>query len=92
MGLSERVARQELNSDLQREDIRTRDRLKDLRDRIMNEATDTLFARILPIRDYTAVQNNDFGYLIRLEDIEDKIANANDQLRQSVPDFSETER
>ena len=63
LGLHERVARQELKSDLQREDIRTRDRLKDLRDRIMNEATGSLFARILPIRNYTPVQNKDFGYL-----------------------------
>jgi CHAT domain-containing protein len=34
------------------------------------------------------VKNNDFGYLIRLEDIEDKIANADDQLRDSVPGLS----
>jgi CHAT domain-containing protein len=82
LGLSERVARQELNSDLQREDIRTRDRLKDLRDRMMNEATGSLLARVLPIRRiYTPVQNKDFGSLLRLEDIEDKIANADDQLR-----------
>jgi hypothetical protein len=86
LGLNERAARQELRSDLQREDIRTRDRLKDLRSRIMNEAVGTLFARIMPIRTYTPVHNNDFGFLIRLEDIEDKIANANDQLRHSVPD------
>jgi CHAT domain len=86
LGLNERVARQELRSDLQREDIRTRDRLKDLRSKIMNEATDTLFARILPIRAYTAVHSNDFGPLLRVEDIEDKIATANDRLRQSVPD------
>jgi CHAT domain-containing protein len=81
LGLNERVARQELKSELQREDIRTRDRLKDLRDRMMNEATDSLFARVLPIRNYTPVHNNDFGSLLRLEGIEDKIANADDQLR-----------
>ena len=89
LGLNERVARQELKSDLQREDIRTRDRLKDLRDRIMNEAANSLFVRVLPIRGYKPVKNQDFGYLIRLEDIEDKITSADDQLKQSVPEVSE---
>jgi hypothetical protein len=85
LGLNERVAREELKSDLQREDMRTRDRLKDLRDRIVDEAVDSLFTRIIPIRSYAPVQNNDFGYLFRLEDIEDKIESADTQLRLSVP-------
>jgi CHAT domain-containing protein len=83
LGVNQSVARQELTSDLQREDVRTRDRLKDLRDRLMDEAANSLLARVLPIRNYTQVRNTDFSYLSRLEDIEDKIANAEDRLRHS---------
>lgn len=83
LGLNERAIRQELKSDLKREDIRTRDRLKDVRDRAMHEAADSLFARVLPVRSHTQVEH-DFGYLLRLEDIEDKIASANDQLPNDV--------
>jgi hypothetical protein len=78
-----------VKSDLQREDIRTRDRLLDLRDNILREATDALVARILPIRDYAHAQNTDVNpLLLRLEDVEDKIASANEQLRRSVTDFA----
>jgi CHAT domain-containing protein len=83
LGVNQSVARQELTSDLQREDVRTRDRLKDLRDRLMDEAANSLLARVLPIRNYSPVKITDFGYLIRLEDIEDKIANAEARLRHS---------
>jgi CHAT domain-containing protein len=88
LGVNERVSVRQLNSDLQREDIRTRDRLKDLRERMLDDATTSLLARVLPIRPYTVVQNVDFGSLLRLEDIEDKITNADEQLRRTVPDFS----
>jgi hypothetical protein len=89
LGLNERVARQELKSELQREDMRTRDRLKDLRDGIMNDAKDSLLASVLPIRGYNLVENKNFGYLIRLEDIEDKISRANEQLRNKDTGLSE---
>ena len=88
LGLHARTARQALKSDLQREDIRTRDRLRELRDTMMDEATEALLARILPIRSYSRAANNDYAFLTRLEEIEDKIANADDQLDRSAPDFS----
>jgi CHAT domain-containing protein len=87
LGLNESALRQELKSDLRREDYRTRDRLSDLRDEVMDQATQSLLGRILPIRGYVHVTDNDYGFLLRLEDIEDKIASANDQLEQSDPEF-----
>jgi CHAT domain-containing protein len=87
LGLNARAGRQALKYDLQREDIRSRDRLQDLRDRLMEEGTDALLARAMPIRNYTPGKTNDYGPLIRLEEIEDKIVSADDQLKASVPDF-----
>jgi hypothetical protein len=88
LGLNAKVARQTLKSDLQREDIRTRDRLQNLRDKILNDAIDALLARVPPIRDYAPGQANDVASLLRLEEVEDKIASANEQLRRSATDFS----
>ena len=88
LGLHARTARQALKSDLQREDIRTRDRLRELRDTMMDEATEALLARALPIRSYSRAANNDYAFLTRLEEIEDKIANADDQLDRGAADFS----
>ena len=89
LGLNERVLRQQLKSDLEKEDVRTRDRLKDLRDRMMHDAVQSLLGRILPLRNnYTVVQNIDYGPLIRLEDVEDRIANAHDQLgKTNLPEM-----
>src|SRR5262249_16467372 len=77
-------------SDLQREDIRSRDRLQSLRDKIMEEAVDALLARVLPIRDsrqFSAGETNDYASLLRLEELEDKIIRSDDQLKTSTPDF-----
>src|SRR5262249_15265216 len=74
LGLNARVALQALKSDLQREDIRSRDRLQSLRDKIMEEAVDALLARVLPIRDsrqFSAGETNDYASLLRLEELED---------------------
>src|SRR5262245_9119980 len=59
LGVHARVARQVLKSDLQREDIRTRDRLQDLRDRLMDDATEALLGRIPPMRSYSPGETND---------------------------------
>ena len=88
LGLHARVARQALRSDLQREGIRTRDRLHDLRDKIMDEAAEALLARILPIRTSFGRSKQRLCLLRRLEEIEDKIANAEDQLARSASEFS----
>ena len=90
LGLNARAALQALNSDLQREDIRSRDRLQSLRDKIMEEAIDALVARILPIKDFrqfSAGETNDYASLLRLEEIEDKIVMSDDQLKTSNPNF-----
>ena len=88
LGLNENAARRELKFDLQREDIRTRDRLDDLRDNIMREATESLLARAMRYRPYQHVNNNDYGYLLRLQNIEDKIDSANKELRGNLPQAS----
>ncbi len=87
LGLNAWAARQGVKSDVQREDIRSRDRLLELRDKMMERATDDLLSRALPIRTYSPGQQNDYGSLIRLEEIEDKIATADDELQRSIPDF-----
>jgi CHAT domain-containing protein len=87
LGLNARLARQPLSSDLQRQDVRTRDRLHDLREKMLVDATDALLARILPIRNYTPVEKNEYGPLLRLEDIEDRIARTDDELRRNAPEF-----
>ena len=66
LGISERVTRERVTSDLQREDIRTRDRVRDLRDRLMEQATGSLLSRALPFRNYTPGQKNDYALPIRL--------------------------
>lgn len=88
LGLNSRAGRQRVRSDLQREDLRSRDRLMELRDRIMEKASEDLLARVLPIRNYSPGQTNDYGPLIRLEQIEDWISTADDKLQRSVPDFA----
>jgi hypothetical protein len=72
---------------LEKEDLRTRDRLKELRERILSDATDKLLERTTPIKLYAPSQNNDYAFLTRLEDIEEKIANADIEIKGSVPDF-----
>jgi CHAT domain-containing protein len=88
LGLHQRIIRQELKSDLQREDLRTRDRLQQLRDGMMDEATTTLLSRVLPIKNYVTGLKNDFAFLIRLEDLEDRISTTDQQLKQSIPSYS----
>jgi CHAT domain-containing protein len=88
MGLNARVALQALKSDLEREDIRSRDRLQSLRDKIMDQAADALLARVLPIRGFSPDQKNDFGPLLRLEEIEDRISTSDERMRTSLPEFS----
>jgi CHAT domain-containing protein len=73
LGLSARAVRLDVKSDLRREDLRSRDRLLELRDRIMEEATDALLARVEPIRNYSPGRKNDYSRLTRLDDVEDKI-------------------
>jgi hypothetical protein len=86
LGVSESVARYHLNSDLQREDLRSRDILKDLRDRLLLEAEHSLLGRILPLRDYKPSSHNDYAAMIRLQDIEDKIQTADDSLSGALLD------
>jgi CHAT domain-containing protein/tetratricopeptide (TPR) repeat protein len=83
LGLDENVSRRKVKSELQREDIRTRDRLRDLRDRLMSESVETILGRVLPIRSGSVSKYDDASFMSRLEDIEDKILNADEQLGSS---------
>jgi CHAT domain-containing protein len=85
LSLSTRIARLSANSDLQREDLRTRDRLKDLRERIMLESTRQLLSRTLPVKAYTPSSSNDVAFLTRLEQIEGKISTVDDAIHKSSP-------
>jgi CHAT domain-containing protein len=85
LSLSAKVARQSASSDLQKEDIRTRDRLKDLRERLMQEGANQLLSRTQPIKSYTSSKTNDFAFLIRLEEIEGKIATIDEEIHKSTP-------
>jgi CHAT domain-containing protein len=87
LSLGNRIARLSANSDLQREDLRTRDRLKDLRERIMLESTRQLLSRTLPIKAYTPGLPNDFAFLTRLEQIEGKISTVDEAIRRSSPEL-----
>jgi len=70
LGLNKNIALATERSDLKREEIRSRERLRELRDRLMNEAVDGLLARALPVRPYTLSKDNDFSFLTRLENVE----------------------
>ncbi|WP_375777823.1 CHAT domain-containing protein [Bradyrhizobium sp. ma5] len=83
LSLSARVARLSATSDLQREDLRTRDRLKDLRERIMFESAQQLLSRTLPIKGYEPSKSNDYAFLIRLEQIEGKISTVDESIKRS---------
>jgi CHAT domain-containing protein len=87
LGLNTQIVRRSVKSELQREATRTRDRLKDLRDRVMDEAVRTLLARALPSRAYTADHGDDYALLERLEEIEDKITRVDDQLHGNQSEF-----
>jgi CHAT domain-containing protein len=75
LGLTARISRQALRLDLQREDLRTRDRLRDVRDRLMDDAVRTLITRIVaPLqKDQNSSPKVDASPMQRLEEIEDKI-------------------
>jgi CHAT domain-containing protein len=92
LGLGVKIARQGLSSDLLREDVRTRDRLKDLRERIMNEAVEDLLARTLPATQGTPSSDDESGFLTRLEDVEERIANTDTELNRSAPDYGKLSR
>jgi len=81
LGLTARISRQALKLGLQREDLRTRDRLRDIRDRLMDQAVRTLITRIvaLPNKDQSGSQTVDASPMQRLEEIEDKIVIADQQ-------------
>jgi hypothetical protein len=83
LGLTTRISREALKLDLQREDVRTRDRLKDLRDRLMDDAVRTLITRIAapPEKDQSSSQKVDAAPKLRLEEIEDKIVIADQQIQ-----------
>ena len=83
IGITENVRRRTNASQLGREDIRTKDRLRELRDKLVDDAINKLIARIVPIHLHQIIPNQDFSYLLRLEDIEDKIDSA-DQIIQST--------
>ena len=55
---------------------------------MMDEATTTLLSRVLPIKNYVTGLKNDFAFLIRLEDLEDRISTTDQQLKQSTPEYS----
>ena len=84
IGITENVRRRTNFSQLRREDIRTQDRLRELRDKLIDDAINKLIARIVPVRPGQTVGNNDFSYLIRLEDIEDKIEAADQIIKSTV--------
>jgi hypothetical protein len=85
LGLTARISRLALKLELQREDLRTRDRLRDIRDRLMDDAVRTLIKRIVepPKADQSSPQSVDASPMQRLEEIEDKIIIA-DQQTQNV--------
>lgn len=87
LSLSARVSRQALRSDLEREDVRTRDRLRDLRERILADATDRLMERATVPALYAPSKDNDYASLTRLEDIDEKITTADTEIKKSVPDL-----
>jgi CHAT domain-containing protein len=88
LSLSDRVARQALRSDLEREDLRTRDRLKDLRERSMADITDRLITRTATYQAYAPRSGTDYALLTSLERIEETIANIDIELKESIPDLS----
>ena len=73
LGLNQSISRRALKSELQREDAFTRDRLRDFRDRLLRDTTAKLLSGVFPMRLPSAVKNNDFSVLFRLEDIEDRL-------------------
>jgi CHAT domain-containing protein len=81
LGLNKKVVQQDQRSDLLREEVRSRDRLQELRDRIMYDAVDALLPRIIPIKQPSISKDNDYTFLTRLESIEDRIITADDRLR-----------
>jgi hypothetical protein len=90
-GLTARISRQALKLDLQREDLRTRDRLRNTRDRLMDDAVRTLITRIVaPLKkDQDSSQKADASPMQRLEEIEDKIVIADQQLQGGYQTNSE---
>jgi hypothetical protein len=88
LSLSAAVRRRELKSGLQGENLRSRDRMQELRDKLLENAVDALFSRILPIRDYSPGQKNDYGPLRKLLELEDKIDTANEIFKTTLPNFS----
>jgi CHAT domain-containing protein len=84
LGLNKKIVQEGQHSDLQREEVRSRDKLRELRDRLMYDAVDALLARVVPIRRASISKDNDYSFLGRLESIEDSIATADEQLRQST--------
>jgi hypothetical protein len=90
LGLTARISRQPLKLDLQREDLRTRDRLMDIRDRVMDDAVRTLITRIVtpPKKDQTTPQKVDAALMQRLEEIEDKIVIADQQIQKGFKNIS----
>ena len=73
LGLNQSISGRALKSELQREDAFTRDRLRDFRDRLLRDTTAKLLSGVFPIRLPSAVKNNDFSVLLRLEDTEDRL-------------------
>jgi len=83
IGLNKKVIQEDQHSDLQREEVRSGNRLRELRDRLMYDAVDALLARVVPIRQASISKDNDYSFLTRLESVEDRIVTADEQLRQS---------
>ncbi|WP_038973288.1 CHAT domain-containing protein [Bradyrhizobium genomosp. III] len=84
LGLNARAARQQVKSALEREDFRSRDRLLELRDKLLEEATDALLARIEPLKEHSTGHANDYARLTRLEEIEDRISRIEDAQRSNL--------
>jgi CHAT domain-containing protein len=81
LGLNKKVVQQDQRSDLLREEVRSRDRLQELRDRLMYDAVDALLARIARFKQPSISKDNDYTFLTRLENIEDRIVTADERLR-----------
>jgi CHAT domain-containing protein len=90
LGLNKKLVQSERRSDLEREETRSRDRLQELRDQLMYNAVDAMLARAVPMKPPSVSKDNDYSFLVRLEDIEDRIVTADEQLRQTSGARSES--
>lgn len=90
LGLNRRAAQAAADSGLTREELRSRDRLLEVRDRLMEDATTTLLDRIESIQASTPGSTTDFTRLARLEDVEDRIARYDEEFSTTIKVAADT--